>query len=298
LIEYPSSCIPPAPAGAKPERVVVAFDVTDKGLTENVRTQESTNECFNETAVGAVRSWTYEPRKVNGDPKAQESLEVTLLFEFQNETIMRDFDARPIVRVPPQYPELCMRLAKNREEVLVEFDVAQTGVTENYRVVESSYKCLNEAALKSVAQWRYQPKLENGVRTKRSGVQTTLVFELRPSFGSSPETKTRTSVLNAVMRAQRSAERDPQEALSLLAETESKYGSTFTPAELRAFHQVRARARISEKNYRGALDDLRMVQRTGLAGDDADAVGKTMFALEAAIAAEDAARSQEASAPE
>jgi len=36
----------------------------------------------------------------------------------------------------------------------------------------------NEAALKAIARWRYNPKVENGASVERVGVQTRIVFQL------------------------------------------------------------------------------------------------------------------------
>jgi outer membrane biosynthesis protein TonB len=36
----------------------------------------------------------------------------------------------------------------------------------------------NDAALKAIARWRYNPKVENGVAVERVGVQTIIRFQL------------------------------------------------------------------------------------------------------------------------
>jgi protein TonB len=36
----------------------------------------------------------------------------------------------------------------------------------------------DDAALKAIARWRYNPKVENGVAVERVGVQTRIVFQL------------------------------------------------------------------------------------------------------------------------
>jgi hypothetical protein len=97
-------------------------------------------------------------------------------------------------------------------------------------------------------------------------------------------------VWRKLVRAQRLLrnKENPEKVLSDLAELEDRYGDSFSLVELSAFHQVRAAARIEAKDYRGALDDLRIVQRLGMAGEATEAVGKTIAQLEAIIAAEDA----------
>ena len=36
----------------------------------------------------------------------------------------------------------------------------------------------DDAALKAIARWRYNPKVENGTAVERVGVQTRIVFQL------------------------------------------------------------------------------------------------------------------------
>jgi protein TonB len=89
-----------------------------------------------------------------------------------------DRDAQPLVRIPPQYPDRCMSRAKNRETVLVEFDVTPDGSTTNVRTIDSSNSCLNSAAERSVGRWKYQPKIVDNEAQWRRGVQTSVVFQL------------------------------------------------------------------------------------------------------------------------
>lgn len=92
-----------------------------------------------------------------------------------------DRDAQPLVRIPAQYPERCMDRAKDKESVLVEFDVTPDGTTTNIRVVDSTNSCLNSAATRSVERWKYQPKIVENKAEWRRGVQTTITFELTPA---------------------------------------------------------------------------------------------------------------------
>ncbi len=52
---------------------------------------------------------------------------------------------------------------------------------------------------------------------------------------------------------------------------------------------MRGAARLSAKDYRGALDDFRVAQRLGVAPGAAEAIADTIVKLEAYVAAEDAA---------
>ncbi|MFQ5563569.1 MAG: energy transducer TonB, partial [Parvularculaceae bacterium] len=125
--DYPAACLPPVGEEAGPQTVVVNFGVTKDGMTENVRAVESSDPCFEEAAIAAVRRWTYEPRRVNGAAIADDDIEATFTFIYEEATQTEIFDARPVIRVPPQYPGRCQRHAKNSEHVVIEFDVTEKG---------------------------------------------------------------------------------------------------------------------------------------------------------------------------
>lgn len=290
--DYPASCAPKFAESAAPQKVTVVYRVTRKGAVEDVRVRESTDPCFNETAIAAVRSSRFDPAMQDGVAVDQEDLETTFKFVINSETAAQDFDARPIKRFPPSYPESCMDRAGPKETVLIEFDVTAAGDTANARVVETTYACLNGPALAAVKKWKYRPKIEDGEPVERTGVQTAITFELAGRFSEPPNRITVGRKLNSIASKIRSG-RDPQEILAELAEIEAKYGDDFTVAELRAFHQLRGAARLSAKDYRGALDDFRVVQRLGISGESGEAIAKTIEQLKAYVAAEDAAAAAE-----
>ena len=54
-----------------------------------------------------------------------------------------------------------------------------TGTVKDPIVVDAMPKSVfDDAALKAIARWRYNPKVENGVAVERVGVQTRIVFQL------------------------------------------------------------------------------------------------------------------------
>ncbi|HEU4617012.1 MAG TPA: energy transducer TonB [Gammaproteobacteria bacterium] len=89
-----------------------------------------------------------------------------------------DTDVIPLVRIPPEYPPRA--LARGLEGwVQVQFTITETGGVTDAKVVDAQPKGIfDEAALKSIARWRYNPKVENGVAVKRVGVQTVIRFVL------------------------------------------------------------------------------------------------------------------------
>jgi protein TonB len=88
-----------------------------------------------------------------------------------------DRDTIPLVRVPPDYPPRALNRGLEGW-VIVEFTITGSGSVTNAKVVQSSSSVFNDAALKSIARWRYNPKIENGQPVERVGVRTKITFAL------------------------------------------------------------------------------------------------------------------------
>lgn len=89
-----------------------------------------------------------------------------------------DTDAAPLVRVNPDYPP---RAASAGIEgwVQVRYTISASGAVINAEIVDSSPpRVFDDAALKAIARWRYNPKVENGQAVERRGMQTMLRFTL------------------------------------------------------------------------------------------------------------------------
>jgi protein TonB len=89
-----------------------------------------------------------------------------------------DRDAQPMVRIPPQYPDMCQARAASRESVNLEFDVTPDGSVVNVQVVGSTNTCFNRAATRAVERWKYQPRIVGGEAQARHGVRTQITFDL------------------------------------------------------------------------------------------------------------------------
>ncbi len=181
-----------------------------------------------------------------------------------------------------------MASAKDSEKVLVEFDVTAEGAVENVRVIESTGNCFNKPAVESVMRWRYRPLIFDGVAVPRRGVQTVVTFELVDDVSDliRPEVARR---LNSARRKLLKKNPDYDAVLAELDAIEAKFGAEFRPLEMSAFYPLRGAARIEAKNYRGALDDLRIARSLVIDPAAGEALQRTIESLEAYIAAEDAA---------
>jgi periplasmic protein TonB len=89
-----------------------------------------------------------------------------------------DRDVLPLVRIPPDYPPRA--LSRGVEGwVRVRFTITPTGTVKAPRVVSADPPDMfDDAALKAIARWRYNPRIEGGVATERVGVETVIRFEL------------------------------------------------------------------------------------------------------------------------
>lgn len=89
-----------------------------------------------------------------------------------------DRDVIPLVRINPDYPPRA--LSRGTEGwVIVQFTIDETGSVIDPIVVDADPKnVFDDAALKAIVRWRYNPKVEGAVAVKRMGVQTLLRFTL------------------------------------------------------------------------------------------------------------------------
>ena len=89
-----------------------------------------------------------------------------------------DRDIVPLVRIPPEYPARAQQRGIEGW-VLLEFTITPSGTVQDPKVIDADPKGIfDDAALKSIARWKYNPKVENGVAVERRGIRIQLTFEL------------------------------------------------------------------------------------------------------------------------
>jgi protein TonB len=89
-----------------------------------------------------------------------------------------DRDVIPLVRINPDYPPRAQSRGIEGY-VIVQFTITPTGTVRDPVVVEAEPRGIfDDAALKAIARWRYNPKVEGGVAVERVGVRTRLTFQL------------------------------------------------------------------------------------------------------------------------
>jgi protein TonB len=90
-----------------------------------------------------------------------------------------DRDVLPLVRIPPDYPPRAV--SRGIEGwVKIQFNISSIGTVKDAKVIAADPPGMfDDAALKSISRWRYNPKVEGGVPVERVGVQTVIRFELQ-----------------------------------------------------------------------------------------------------------------------
>jgi periplasmic protein TonB len=89
-----------------------------------------------------------------------------------------DRDAMPLVRIEPEYPRRAI-VQEIEGWVKVQFTVTGTGAVTDVVVIENSpSNIFDDAAVRAVSRWRYNPKVEGTVAVERVGMQTVLRFDL------------------------------------------------------------------------------------------------------------------------
>lgn len=86
-----------------------------------------------------------------------------------------DGDIQPLVRVQPDYPIRAQERGLEGEVCIV-LTVTPEGTVTDARVVESTSRLFDSAALRAVGRFRYAPKVEDGVPVSRTGVRYCFQF--------------------------------------------------------------------------------------------------------------------------
>lgn len=89
-----------------------------------------------------------------------------------------DRDVLPLVRINPDYPPRAQSRGI-QGWVLVQFTITPAGTVADAKVIDAQPKGMfDDAAVKAVSRWKYNPKVEGGVAVERRGIQVKLTFQL------------------------------------------------------------------------------------------------------------------------
>lgn len=91
---------------------------------------------------------------------------------------MRDGDAAPIVRIPPEYPPQASRDGKEGW-VRLSFTINEVGGVEDVEVIDADPKRIfDRNAKRALRKWKYRPKIVDGIAEKQYGLEVQLDFKL------------------------------------------------------------------------------------------------------------------------
>lgn len=120
----------------------------------------------------------YEPLTPNVEVVNTIQIDPVIVEPTKNIGFTMNTQPLPMVKVSPEYPS--QAAIKGTEGFVdVVFDVTETGATENIQIVHAEpEKIFNSAVLKSVARWKYKPKMEEGVAMKMYGLRERIRFNM------------------------------------------------------------------------------------------------------------------------
>jgi protein TonB len=91
---------------------------------------------------------------------------------------MRDGEATPIVRIDPKYPPQAARDGKEGW-VKLSFTINEVGGVEDVKVLDADPKrVFAREARRALLEWKYRPKVVDGVAVRQEGQQVQLDFKL------------------------------------------------------------------------------------------------------------------------
>lgn len=91
-----------------------------------------------------------------------------------------DGNATPCLQIPPMFPPR----AKRSGHCDVLFDVTKAGELENKRIHSCTEKVFASESLKSLEEWRYTPKVQNGKAVRQNDVEINIHFYLNDEKGN------------------------------------------------------------------------------------------------------------------
>ena len=76
---FPGDCIE---GMSETEQISLRFDVDPSGKPQHIEVIDSTNTCFDNTAINAVSRWEYQPKTSNGKTVWRRGVQTLISFQF------------------------------------------------------------------------------------------------------------------------------------------------------------------------------------------------------------------------
>lgn len=161
---------------------------TDLVVLEGVIFEEKPSKLIIKDHIKAIEPIKTPPRIERQSFETDDDLDITTDFgqvRIAKLELSTDFTpgitdrgVRPIVRVPPRYPQTAA--SKGIEGwVKLSFTINEVGGVEAIEVLESEpSRIFDKAARKALSKWKYQPQIEQGQAIVRHGLSVILEFNL------------------------------------------------------------------------------------------------------------------------
>ncbi|SEB60039.1 M56 family metallopeptidase [Terriglobus roseus] len=162
--KYPQSAKDAHVSGA----VVLHAIIDETGKVEQLAVISSPDKDLSESALDAVRQWTYRPYLLNGQPMSVETT-ITVNFSFAAEVV---WPGRPstlrevpvlLTRVDPVMPNEARQRLYSDGLVTLRVQIGSTGKVDAVQAMTSPDPPLSTAAIDAVKQWTFRPAVGNGV---------------------------------------------------------------------------------------------------------------------------------------
>ena len=196
--------------GVREGQVCIAFSIDTTGRVDDCLAVAYTHPEFAEVALAAVRRWTFEPARLQGEPIAT-ATEVTFNFEVQGTVVvsmtagdayaawvsklagfhesfyprsLRELDRipTPITALAPAYSRT-LATQGHTGDVTVNFYIDQKGNVRMPAVDSSSDADLAALAVTALHQWKFEPPTCKGLPVL---VKATQMFRFRPDDKTAP----------------------------------------------------------------------------------------------------------------
>ncbi|WP_339721798.1 M56 family metallopeptidase [uncultured Paraglaciecola sp.] len=98
--------------------------------------------------------------------------------------------AEPVIRIEPKYP---VKAAQNKQEgsVILQFDIAKDGSTDNIQVIESvPQQVFDKVSVTALKQWTYKPRIQGGQAQRQTGLTVQLDYRMDPPKQDAPDMST------------------------------------------------------------------------------------------------------------
>jgi len=254
LPKLPDGCAGQPTIAGDTLRFITLSGVIDwKGHATQVQVQSPSDQCLQKKMIEAVRNWKFEPVEPGTKEYWRQGFTTTITYSGDQEPRFKIHPYSDVKRIPPRYPSQCLAKGRPAEIVAATFDVNTEGMIENIKIVKSTFRCLNKAAIKSIKKWRYRPRIIDGTAYPRKDIYTEITFELTDDTHS-PRSKIAALFLSIAYTIDRKL--DPRIALEKIASVEKQFTDILNREERATLLKYRGAAKIDAVDFNGALADL------------------------------------------